>query len=139
MSIKKTTTTFLGLLSTVVIATLLASPATASWVRVKTNSNNDVYSVDANSIEGRGRFRYFWSDVVFGKPVSNAGRVAHRAVYYLFVDCQDKLYQVRFTRFLDKNNQTLQDYNYGENSELAVPRPGSSEEASLKFVCSRQR
>jgi hypothetical protein len=136
MSLQNTTATFLGLLSAVGIATLLASPATASWVRVKTNQNNDVYSVDVDSIKGRGRFRYFWSHVVFGSPIEDGGRVAHRAVYYIFVDCKNKVYQVRFTQFRDKNNQLIQDYIYGEESSLVTPRPGSSEEASLKFVCS---
>lgn len=138
MSIQNTTTTFLGLLSTVGIATLFASPATANWVRVKTNQNNDVYSVDVDSIKGRGRFRYFWSNVVFGSPIEDSGRVAHRAVYYIFVDCKNKFYQVRFTQFRDKNNQLIQDYIYGEENSLVTPRPGSSEEASLKFVCSRR-
>jgi hypothetical protein len=136
MSIQNTTTTFLGLLSTVGIAIFLASPATASWVRVKTNPNNDAYSVEVDLIKGRGRFRYFWSHVVFGSPIEDEGRVAYRALYYIFVDCKNKLYQVRFTQFRDKNNQLIQDYNYGEENSLVTPRPGSSEEASLKFVCS---
>ncbi len=138
MSINKVTVTCLGLLTTVAIAGSFMSPATASWVRVKTNKNNDVYSVNADSIEGRGRFRYFWSHIVFGKPVSKSGRVAHRAVYYIFIDCQKKLYQLRFSRFLDANDQTIQEYNYGDNFGLESPRPGSSEQASLNFVCSRR-
>jgi hypothetical protein len=44
---------------------LLSSPAAASWVRVKTDSDNDIYSVDVDLIEGRGRFRYFWSNILF--------------------------------------------------------------------------
>lgn len=135
----KTVATATGLLTTVAIATLLASSATASsWVRVKTNKNNDVFSVDVASIEGQGRFRYFWSDVIFGRPVAESGRMAYRAVYYLRTDCQNKLYQLRFTQFLDQNNQTIKEYNYGDDFQLTAPRPGSSEEASLKFVCSRR-
>jgi hypothetical protein len=118
---------------------LLSSPATAFWVRVKTDSNNNIYSVDVDSIEGRGRFRYFWSNIIFGKPwKTEAGQLASSAMYYLSVDCQDKLYRLRFQQLLDENNKTIQEYNYGEDIELATPKAGSSEEASLKFVCSRR-
>ena len=120
-------------------AALLSSPATASWVRVKTDSDNNIYSVDVDSIEGRGRFRYFWSNIIFGKPwKTEAGQLASSAMYYLSVDCQDKLYRLRFQQLLDENNKTIQEYNYGEDIELATPKAGSSEEASLKFVCSRR-
>jgi len=120
-------------------AALLSSPATASWVRVKTDSNNNIYSVDVDLIEGRGRFRYFWSNIIFGKPNNTeAGQLAYSAVYYLSVDCKDKLYRLRFKQLLDENNKTIQEYNYGEDAGLVAPNPGSSEEASMKFVCSRR-
>jgi hypothetical protein len=118
---------------------LLSSPATASWVRVKTDSDNNIYSVDVDLIEGRGRFRYFWSNIIFGKPNNTeAGQLAYSAVYYLSVDCKDKLYRLRFKQLLDENNKTIQEYNYGEDAGLVAPNPGSSAEASIKFVCSRR-
>jgi hypothetical protein len=118
---------------------LLSSPATASWVRVKTEPDKDIYSVDVDLIEGRGRFRYFWSNIIFGKPNNTeAGQLAYSAVYYLSVDCKDKLYRLRFKQLLDENNKTIQEYNYGEDAGLVAPNPGSSEEASMKFVCSRR-
>jgi hypothetical protein len=118
---------------------LLSSPATASWVRVKTDSDNNIYSVDVDLIEGRGRFRYFWSNILFGKPNNTeAGQLAYSAVYYLSVDCKDKLYRLRFKQLLDENNKTIQEYNYGEDAGLVAPNPGSSAEASIKFVCSRR-
>jgi hypothetical protein len=126
------------LLLVIVSIALFSSPAIASWVRVKTSATNDIYSVDDASIEGRDRFRYFWSNVVFGKPQPVAGKLASSAAFYLSVDCQKKLFRLRFTRFLDDNNKTIQDYNYGESANLAAPVPGSSEEASMKFVCSRR-
>ncbi len=122
----------------IVSITLLSSPAIASWVRVQTNRNNNIYSVDVDSIQGRGRFRYFWSDIVFGKPQSVAGKLASRAIFYLSVDCQKKLFRLQFTRYLDDNNTTIQDYNYGDNTALSKPVPGSSEAASMNFVCSRR-
>ena len=128
------------LLMPLVIASvaLLSSPATASWVRVKTDSVNNIYSVDVDSIEGSGHFRYFWSNVIFGEPLNTeAGQVAHSAVYYLSVDCKEQLYRLRFKRFLDKDNKTIQDFNYGDEAGLVAPAPGSSQEASMKFVCSR--
>ncbi|HEY9649063.1 MAG TPA: surface-adhesin E family protein [Coleofasciculaceae cyanobacterium] len=118
---------------------LLSSPALADWVRVKTDLDNDIYSVDVDSIEGRGRLRYFWSNVVFGQPRNTeTGQVAHSAVFYLSVDCQNKLYSLRFERVLDENNQSIRDFDYGEYPPQASPASGSSEEASLNFVCSRR-
>lgn len=118
---------------------LLSSPAAASWVRVKTDSNNNIYSVDVDLIEGRGRFRYFWSNILFGKPWrTEEGQLVYSAMYYLSVDCKDKLYRLRFQQLLDENNKTIQEYNYGEDIGLAAPKAGSGEEASLKFACSRR-
>jgi hypothetical protein len=118
---------------------LLGSPAAASWVRVKTDPDNNIYSVDVDSIEGKGRFRYFWSNIIFGQPRNTeAGQLAYSAAYYLSVDCQDKLYRLRFVRMLDENNKTIRDFNYGEDAALATPTSGSSEEASINFVCSRR-
>ncbi len=118
---------------------LLSSPAAASWVRVKTEPDNDIYSVDVDLIERRGRFRYFWSNILFEKPQkTEAGQLASSAMYYLSVDCQNKLYRLRFQQFLDENYKTIQEYNYGEDAGLVAPNPGSGEEASLKFVCSRR-
>lgn len=120
--------------------TLLNLPASASeWVRVKTNAGNNIYSVDVASIEGSGRIRNFWSNIEFGKPQLVAGKQAYSAIYYLSVDCQSKIYNVRFTRYLDRNYQTVLEYNYGDEQEFGAPSSGSSEEASIKFVCSRRR
>ncbi len=120
--------------------TLLSFPATASeWVRVKTSASNNIYSVDVASIEGRGRIRNFWSNIDFGKPELVAGKQAYSAIYYLSVDCQNKLYNLRFTRYLDRNSQPVQEYNYSEGSGFVAPSSGSSEEASMKFVCSKRR
>jgi len=118
---------------------LLSSPAAASWVRVKTDSFNNIYSIDTDSIEGSGNLRLFWSNVVFGRPRrTEAGKNASSAMYYLSVDCKTKLYNLRFQRLLDENNQTIQNLNYGEGRGLDSPIPGSSEEASINFVCSRR-
>ena len=119
--------------------TLLTLPATAAeWVRVKTTANN-IYSVDTTSIEGRGRIRNFWSHIEFGKPQPVAGKLTHSAIYYVSADCQDKVYGLRFTRFLDQNSRTIKEDNYGDRAGLVKPASGSGEEASIKFVCSRQR
>jgi hypothetical protein len=119
---------------------LLSLPATASeWVRVKTNASNNIYSVDVASIEGSGRIRKFWSNIEFGKPELVAGKQTYSAIYYLSVDCQSKLYNLHFTRYLDRNSQTVQEDNYGDGQGFVAPISGSSEEASMKFVCSRRR
>lgn len=118
---------------------LLGSPALADWVRVKTDSDNDAYSVDVDSIEGRGHIRYFWSNIIFGQPRNTeSGKVAYSAVFYLSVDCQNKLYNLRFKRLLDENNQSIQDFDYEDYPPQTAPASGSSEEASINFVCSRR-
>lgn len=122
-----------------VSVTLLSLPATASeWVRVKTDASNSIYSVDVASIEGRGHIRNFWSYIEFGKPESVAGKQVYTAIYYLSVDCQNKVYYLHFARYFDRNSQTVQEYNYGDPQDFRAPKSGSSEEASMKFVCSRR-
>ena len=119
--------------------TLLNLPANAAeWVRVKTNANKDVFLVDAASIEGRGRIRYFWSLVEFGKPVTVSGKRAFSAIYYVSVDCQSNVYNLRFSRLLDQNSRTLQNNDYDSSSGGVKPESGSSQEASMKFVCSKK-
>lgn len=119
--------------------TLANLPANASsWVRVKTTPNNDIFLVDAASIEGRGGLRSFWSLVEFGKPRTISGKSTYSAIYYLSVDCQNNVYGVHFSRFLDQNSQTVTESNYGDSPRGGKPTPGSSEEASIKYVCSRR-
>jgi len=121
-------------------AILLSPVAIAGeWVRVKTDARNNAYHVDVSTIEGRGRLRYFWANVIHEQPRTNVvpGQEVYSTTYYIAVDCQNQIYQVRFERFLDADGQTIEDYNYGEDGRGGVPNSGSPEEASLKFVCSR--
>lgn len=119
--------------------TLVNLPANAAeWVRVKTTANNDVFLVDTSSIEGRGRIRSFWSLVEFGKPRIVSGKSAYSAIYYLSVDCQNNVYGLRFSQLLDQNSQKIKEFNYGDNALAGKPTPGSSEEASMKFICSKK-
>ncbi|MEQ9671846.1 surface-adhesin E family protein [Coleofasciculus sp. G2-EDA-02] len=120
---------------------ILISPVAIAqqWVRVKTDADNNAYHVNVSTIEGRGRLRYFWANVIYGEPDTNIvpGKQVYSATYYIAVDCQNQIYQVRFERLLDANGQTVKDYNYGEDGRGGVPDSGSPEEASLKFVCSK--
>lgn len=118
---------------------LLSSPALASWVRVLTNAENDMYSVDVDSIEGRGRYRYFWSHINFGQPITvEEGQRVHSVMFYLSVDCQSKLYRLRYLRLLDANDRPMGDANFGEDLGLAGPGFDDGAEASLKLACSRR-
>ncbi|MFP5271668.1 surface-adhesin E family protein [Coleofasciculus sp.] len=120
---------------------ILISPVAIAqqWVRVKTDAGNNAYHVNVSTIEGRGRLRYFWANVIYGEPTTNIvpGQQVYSTTYYIAVDCQNQIYQVRFERLLDANGQTVKDYNYGEDGRGGVPDSGSPEEASLKFVCSK--
>ncbi len=142
--------TFITLLTTVsppLLLNFLAAPVLAQtqnarkaeWVRVKTNRNGSIFSVDVASIEKRGRFRYFWSNVIAETPRSVAGQRVYTTNYYLSVDCQKKLYRLHFMQMLDENFKTIRERDYGKSFALTAPPPGSSEEASMKFVCSRRR
>ena len=128
--------TLLSLTSAILISPVAIA---GQWVRVKTDAGNNAFHVDVSTIEGRGRLRYFWSNIVYGQPNPNLvpGQEVYSTTYYIAVDCQNQIYQVRFVRFLDADGQTIEDYNYGEDGRGGVPEPGSPEEASLKFVCSR--
>ncbi|MBW4520456.1 MAG: hypothetical protein KME16_12245 [Scytolyngbya sp. HA4215-MV1] len=121
----------------------LALPAIATpgqWVRILTDSYGDTWYVDAGSIEGRNAYRYFWSYVLYQTPVSHDNGLAYSAAYYLSVDCPKQLWRVRYVRFLDQKNQTVSEYEPGENGRLgdsSIVSEGGA--ASLKFVCSRRR
>ncbi|MGA7933150.1 MAG: hypothetical protein WCA35_06355, partial [Kovacikia sp.] len=62
-----------------------AAPAKKGWVAVMTDKQNDVWYVDSGSIQGRGRFRYFWSYVMAGSPYIIDGKLTYGVAYYLSV------------------------------------------------------
>jgi hypothetical protein len=120
----------------------LSQTAPKGWVRVKTEPNNKVWFVDAGSIKGQGRFRYFWSYITGGSPYPDPevpGQLVHSSSFYLSVDCQQRAYRLRFAQLYDQNTKLLKEFDYGESRPLGKVTPGSGEEASLNFVCSRRR
>ena len=120
------------------MGSMFTSPAVAAeWVRVKTDAQNNAYYVDVSAIERSGNLRSFWSNVIHGQPSSVEGKLVYSTTYYIIADCENQIYIVQFERLLDENGQTLQDYAYGDSDNVGTPRPGSPEEASLKFVCSK--
>lgn len=129
-----------GLMAILMGGTSLRSPASAAsgWVQVTTDRGNRIWYVDSGSIQGTGRFRYFWSYIVGGPPFPEAGKLAHSSAYYLSVDCQQKRYRLRHARSLDENTNLIKEYNFGDSQPLAPAQPGSGEEASINFVCSRR-
>lgn len=128
----------LSLTVTVSSLTGLLLPLSAvaeQWVRVKTDNNNNVYSIDVSTIEGKARFRYFWSNVIYGEPYRWDDKLVYSTSYYISVDCSTKSYRVRFEQLLDAKGKSIQDFNYGDNGRSGITEPGSPEDASLKFVC----
>ena len=129
---------FLSLTLTVSSLTGLLFPLSGSatqWVRVKTDNNNNAYYIDVSTIEGKGRFRYFWSNVIYGEPYRRDDKLVYSTSYYISVDCSTKLYRVRFEQLLDDKGQSIQDFTDGDNGTSGIAKPGSPEDASLKFVC----
>jgi hypothetical protein len=119
-------------------AIAIAASNTGQWVPVMTDGQDRVWYVDAGTIQGRGRYRYFWSYVLNKTPFVQAGELVYGTAYYLSVDCRSKRFRLRFARLLDENSKTLKEYNYGDNKPLGSIPPGTGEEASIKFVCSRK-
>ncbi|HBE16676.1 MAG TPA: hypothetical protein DEA78_20765 [Cyanobacteria bacterium UBA11159] len=129
---------FLSLTVTVSSLTGLLLPLSGvaeQWVRVKTDNNNNSYYIDVSTIEGKGRFRYFWSNVIYGEPYRWDNKLVYSTSYYISVDCSTKLYRVRFEQLLDAQGKSIQDLNYGDNGRSGITEPGSPEDASLLFVC----
>lgn len=125
---------------TIVSFSFPAIAAPNQWVRVLTDNNNDAWYVDASSIEGRGAYRYFWSYVLYSTPIPRESGLTYSAAYYLSVDCPKQVWRVRYVRFLDKNQQTVSEYEPGESGRIgdsSIVSEGGA--ASLKFVCSRRR
>jgi hypothetical protein len=120
-----------------VAANLIHSPtAIAEWIRIKTDERQNIYYVDTTTIETKGSQRYFWSYIVFGTPYEHENKLVYSSAYYLSVNCQEQLFNLHFKELLDENRQVIKEYDYSD-SVAGAPTPGSSEEASLKFVCSR--
>jgi len=128
--------------STIAIPTLKrsanAAPAKSGWVAVVTDGRNKTWYVDRGTVQGRGRFRYFWSYVVGGNPYSDSGKLAYSTAFYLSVDCQLKRFRLRFAKSLDQNNNVIKEYDFGEARPLSSARAGSGEDATLRYVCSQR-
>ncbi|MCL6436251.1 MAG: hypothetical protein K6T90_18995 [Leptolyngbyaceae cyanobacterium HOT.MB2.61] len=112
-----------------------AAPDKKGWVAVLTDPNDKTWYVDNGSIQGRGRFRYFWSYTTGGTPYRENGKLAYSMAFYLSVDCQQKRFRLRYARSLDENSNTIKEYNFGDRLPLGSPRSGSGEEASMNYVC----
>ena len=135
------TATVIGISSTAIPSlnhSANAAPAKNGWIPVSTDSRNKTWSVDNGSIQGRGRFRYFWSYIVGGDPYPDNGKVAYSTAFYLSVDCQQKRFRLRYAKSLDENTKVIKEYDFGEKVPLAAVRAGSGEAASLNYVCSRR-
>lgn len=129
----------LGLAScaAVLLAAEVTIAAPAKWVRIMTDSSKNIWYVDASSIQGRGRYRFFWSFIENQNPVVQNGRSVYSAIFYLSVDCQEQRYRLRFEEVFDQNSRSIGKQSYGEDVPLADPRPGSGEAASIRYVCLR--
>jgi hypothetical protein len=82
--------TLISLTSTILISPIAIA---GKWVRVKTDASNNAYHIDVSTIEGRGRWHYFWSNVIYGQPNTNIvpGQQVYNTTYYIAVDCQNQI------------------------------------------------
>ncbi|MGA7933508.1 MAG: hypothetical protein WCA35_08175 [Kovacikia sp.] len=103
-----------------------------------TGKQNDVWYVDSGSIQGKGRFRYFWSYVTAGTPYIIDGKLTYGMAYYLSVDCQEKQFRVRYIQALDENSRVIKDYSLENIPLRGKAMAGSGGDASIKYVCSRR-
>lgn len=134
-------------LSTTTIATFLAdrsvaAPAKSGWVKIKTEQDNKIWYVDTGSITGKGRFRYFWSYITGGAPYPDpevSGQLVYSTAFYLSVDCQQKQFRLRYAQLFDQGSKLIKEFDYGTSRPLGGATPGSGEEASVNYVCSRRR
>lgn len=117
----------------------LTAPASAStkWVKVSTSEDNSIFYVDTTSIQGNGRFRYFWKNITLGSPDTDfTSRPAYTFMSYHSVDCETFTYRTRIGSWHDQNGKVLREFNYGEKGELRQANSGTSFEDALEFVCS---
>ncbi|WP_421659267.1 surface-adhesin E family protein [Leptothermofonsia sp. ETS-13] len=112
-----------------------AAPDKKGWVAVFTDRSDKTWYVDNGSIQGHGRFRYFWSYTTGGTPYRENGKLAYSMAFYLSVDCQQKRFRLRYAKSLDENSNTIKEYNFGDSLPLGSPRSDSGEEASMNYVC----
>lgn len=100
-------------------AIFTSSANAAQWVRIVTD-NNAAFYIDASSIRGRGRYRYYWQLVAFQKPqtfragMNRASAPVYGYAIYTSIDCRSKIGRVRRILALDRNNRTLMEINMND-------------------------
>lgn len=119
-----------------------AAPAKNGWVRVITDESNNVWYLDKGSMQGRGRFRYFWVYFTLGTPLpmSSNGRMLDSGAIYLSLDCQQKQYRTRFVQLLDQNAKVIDEADVSRQSTADRLMPGDTIGAAIvKYACSQRR
>jgi hypothetical protein len=64
--------------------------------------------------------------------------MVHSTAFYLSVDCQQKQFRLRYAQLFDQSNKAIKEFDYGDSRPLGSVTPGSGEEASLNYACSRR-
>lgn len=123
-----------------------SADAVQRWVRLISDRDTAIY-IDAASIQGRGRSRFYWQQVVFNKSqplqVYSFGAASRVPVYgfmiYSSVDCRTKITRFRRVIALDKNNRIIVEINQDNYGRLEnLNRTRSSARHAANYACARQ-
>jgi hypothetical protein len=123
-----------------------SADAVQRWVRLISDSDTAIY-IDAASIQGRTRSRFYWQQVVFNRPQSlqlySFGPASRVPVYgfmiYSSVDCRTKITRFRRVIALDRNNRIIVEINQDNYGRLEnLNRTRSSARHAANYACARQ-
>jgi hypothetical protein len=137
-----------GLIVTIIpFAAALFSSAVAAerWVRLISDNEGSIY-IDANSIRGRGRYRYYWQQAVLRNPrpvalgVSRTRVPVYGFMIYSSVDCRSKITRYRRVIWLDRNNRAIIEANINNYGPLeSIRRTRSPALYAADYACARRR
>jgi hypothetical protein len=129
---------------TAALIPITAAVAAERWVRLVSDNNGVIY-IDAASIRGRGRYRYYWQQLLLSKPqVSTPGPGVPRVQVYGYmlyssVDCRTKIARFRRVMAFDRNSRIIMEVNmdnYGPTANLN--RDHSVDRFAANYACARR-
>lgn len=123
--------TILSLLLAAVSGTAWAQ----QWVRVSTDTNDNVFYVDTSTIKKSGHVRRFWELVDLPKPDKD-GDLSYRTLKE--VDCKEERDRIlQGDAFRGQMGDGAISGSANRPGEWEYAAPGTPAESIMKFVCSR--
>jgi hypothetical protein len=118
------------------LTVLFSTPSYAKWTKVGENTVGNVIYVDFERIRKHGGYVYYWGLNDYLKP-DKYGAFSHKS--YSQGDCT--LFRYRYLNLSFHKEKmgagTGKTFTYNDDSDWSYPPPNSTNEFTLKTVCSK--